>query len=55
VRSVPRCCKQDKSRVQLVVRHSPASKEVKMGDEGATAVEAITRRRPIKIEQTERT
>jgi hypothetical protein len=42
-------------RVRLVVKHSPASKGVKMEDEGATVVKAVTRRRPVKIEQIEKT
>jgi hypothetical protein len=54
VRSVPRCYKQNKSRVQLVVRHSPAVKNVKAEDEEATALEAVTRRQPVKIQQTEK-
>jgi hypothetical protein len=36
------------------VRYSPASKDVNTKDE-ATALEAVTRRQPVKIEQTEKT
>jgi hypothetical protein len=54
VRSVPRCYKQDKSRVYLVVRQSPASKGVNTEAEEATALIAVTRRQPAKIQQTEK-
>jgi hypothetical protein len=37
------------------VRQSPASKGVKIQAEGATAFRAITRRQPVKIQQTEKT
>jgi hypothetical protein len=39
--SVLRCFKQGKSRVQLVVRQSPASKDVKAEAEEATALDNI--------------
>jgi hypothetical protein len=55
VRSVPRCYKQDKSGVQLVVSQSPASKDVNTEAEEATALVAVTRRQPVKIQQTEKT
>jgi hypothetical protein len=35
------------------VRESPASKDVNMEAEEATALEAVTRRQPMTIEQTE--
>jgi hypothetical protein len=54
VRSLPRCFKQDKSRVQLVVRQSPASKGVNTAAEEATVFEAVTRRQPVKIQQNEK-
>jgi hypothetical protein len=43
VPSLQRCYKQDKSQVLLVVRQSPASKDVSMEGEEATALEAVTR------------
>jgi hypothetical protein len=54
MRSVPKCYKQDKSRIQLVVRQSPASKGVKMELEESTAFEAVTRQRLVKIQQNEK-
>jgi hypothetical protein len=47
--SVPRCCKQDKSRVWLVLRQSPANKDVNTVVEESTALEAVTRQRVVKI------
>jgi hypothetical protein len=73
VRSVPRCYKQDKSRVnQLesvrrvggwcemavsmgVVRQSPPGKDVNTEVEGSTALEAGTRQRLVKTQQSEKT
>jgi ribosomal protein S2 len=55
MRSVPRCYKQDKSRVQSVGRQSQASKGVNTEAEEAMALEAITRWQPVKIQQTEKT
>jgi hypothetical protein len=55
MRSVPRCYKQDKSRIYSVVRYSPSSKDVNTEDEEATALEAVTRRQPVKIQQAEKT
>jgi hypothetical protein len=55
VRSVPRCYKQDKSRVSLVVRQSPASKDVNTEAEETTVLETITRRQLAKIQQIEKT
>jgi hypothetical protein len=43
-RSVPRCYKQDK----LVVRQSPAPKDVNTEVEEAMALEAVTRRQPVE-------
>jgi hypothetical protein len=40
---------------ELVVRQSPASKDVNTEAEEATVLEAITRRQPVKIQQTEKT
>jgi hypothetical protein len=54
MRSVPRCYKQDKSTVWSVLRHSPVSKDVNTEVEEATALEAVTRRKPVKIQQTEK-
>jgi hypothetical protein len=38
----------------LVVRQPPASKGVNTEAEEATALEAFTRRQPVKIQQTEK-
>jgi hypothetical protein len=38
-----------------VVRQSPASKDVNTEVEEATALEAVTRRQPVKIQQIENT
>jgi hypothetical protein len=38
-----------------IVRESPASKDVNMEDEEAPALEAVTRREPPKVQQTEKT
>jgi hypothetical protein len=46
VQSVPRCYKQDKYRFALVVRQSPASKDVNTEVEEAAALEAVTKRQP---------
>jgi hypothetical protein len=54
VRSVPRCYKQDKYRVYILARQSPASKNVNTEAEEATVLEAVTRRQPVKIQQTEK-
>jgi hypothetical protein len=48
VGSVPRCYKQDKSTVYLDMRHSVARKDVNIEAEVATALKAVTRRRPAK-------
>jgi hypothetical protein len=40
---------------ELVARHSPVSKGVDTEAEEATALEAVTRRKPMKIQQTEKT
>jgi hypothetical protein len=53
--SVPRCYNRDKCRVQLVVRQSPASKDVNTEAEEATVLEAVTRKRLVKKQQTEKT
>jgi hypothetical protein len=37
------------------VRQSPASKDVDTGAEEATALEAVTRRQPVKTQQSEKT
>jgi hypothetical protein len=41
-------------RVELVMRQSLASKGVNTEAEEATALEAVTRRQPVKIQQTEK-
>jgi hypothetical protein len=43
MRSVQRCYKQDNSRILLVMRESPASKDVNTEVDGSTAVKAVTR------------
>jgi hypothetical protein len=53
VRFVPRCYKQDKSGVELVLKQSPARKDVNTEAEEATALEAVIRLQPMKIQQTE--
>jgi hypothetical protein len=50
---IPRSYKQDKSRVQLVVRDSPASEDANAEAEVANALRAVTRRPPVNIKQTE--
>jgi hypothetical protein len=55
VPSLPRCYKQDKSRVWSVVRESPVSKGVNTEAEGSTALEAVTRQGMVKPQQTEKT
>jgi hypothetical protein len=40
---------------ELVVRLSPATNDVNTESEEATALEAVTRRQPVKIQQTEKT
>jgi hypothetical protein len=52
--SVPKCYNLDESTVKLVVRQSQASKDVNTGAEEATGLEAVTRRQPVKIQQTEK-
>jgi hypothetical protein len=42
MRSVPRCNKQDKSRVQIVVRELPASRGVNTEVEEVTVLVAVT-------------
>jgi hypothetical protein len=55
MRSVPRCYKQDKTGIQLVVIQSPASKDVNTEAEEAMAMKAVTRRQPVETQQTEKT
>jgi hypothetical protein len=40
------------SRTRLVVRQSPVNKDVNTEVEGSTALEAVTRRQAMKIQQT---
>jgi hypothetical protein len=54
MRFVPRSYKQYKYRIWLVVRESPASKDVNMEVEGSTALKAVTRQRLARIQQTEK-
>jgi hypothetical protein len=55
MRSMPLCYKQDKSRIRLVVRYSLTSKNMNTEVEKATALEAVTRRHPVKKQQIEKT
>jgi hypothetical protein len=55
MRSVSGCYKQDKSRVQLVGGQSADSKGVNTEAEEVTALEAVTRQRLVKTQQTEKT
>jgi hypothetical protein len=54
VLSVLRCYKQDNYRVNFV-SESAASKDMNTEAEEATALKAVTRRQPVKIQQTEKT
>jgi hypothetical protein len=54
MRSVPRCYKQDKSEFSEL-GESPASKGVNMEAKEVTALEAVTRQRLMKTQQTEKT
>jgi hypothetical protein len=50
MQSVQMCYKQDKFKVWLVVRQSPASKDVNTEVQGSTALEAVTRQRLVKTD-----
>jgi hypothetical protein len=52
---VQRCYKQDKSRIYLVVRQLPASKDMYTEVEVSMALEAVIRQWPMKTQQTEKT
>jgi hypothetical protein len=54
MQSMLRCYKQDRSRVLLVGKESPASKGMNVQVEGSMALEAITRQRLGKTQQTEK-
>jgi hypothetical protein len=43
------------TRLGVVVRQSPASKDVNTEAEEATTLRIVTRRQPVKIQQTEKT
>jgi hypothetical protein len=43
-----------KQSVELLVRYSPATKDVSTEAEEATALEAVTRQQLVKIQQTEK-
>jgi hypothetical protein len=47
MRSVARCYKQDKSKMYLVMRESPASKDVNTEVESYMVLETVTRRQPV--------
>jgi hypothetical protein len=55
MRVMSRCYKLDKSRVQFIGRHAKVSKGVNTEAEEATALEAVTRQRLVKTQQTEKT
>jgi hypothetical protein len=55
MRFVPRCYKQGKSRIQLVVRESPAGEDVNTATEEAAVLVAVTRLQSINIQQIEET
>jgi hypothetical protein len=48
MRSVMRFYKQDNSRIYLIMRQSPASKDVNTEAEESTALEAVIRQRLVK-------
>jgi hypothetical protein len=54
MQSLPRCYRRNKSRIWLGVRQSPASNDTNTEDDEATALEAITRRQPVKLQQAEK-
>jgi hypothetical protein len=54
VRFLQRCYKLDKSRVQFVMRQSPARKGVNTEAEEAAVLEAVTSRQPAEIQLTEK-
>jgi hypothetical protein len=53
-RRSPHCCKSLHNNAALNVRQSPASKNENTEVERPTALEAVTRRQPGKIQQTEK-
>jgi hypothetical protein len=53
--SVPRCYWHYKSIIYLVVRQSTVNKGVNKETEGCMALAAVTRKRLVKIQQTEKT
>jgi hypothetical protein len=53
MRYVLRRYKQEKSIILLVLRESPDNKDVNTEADKATALEAVTRRQPVKTHQTE--
>jgi hypothetical protein len=55
VQSVPRCYMRDRSRILLVVRQSPAIKDVNTEVEGSAALEVVIRQRLVKTQQSEKT
>jgi hypothetical protein len=55
MRSLTTCYKQDKPRFWLVVRQQPAIKDMNTEGEEAAALEAVTRRQMVKIQQSEKT
>jgi hypothetical protein len=53
--AIPSVLRRQLERQELVVRQSPASKDVNTEVKEATALEAVTRRQPVKIQQTGKT
>jgi hypothetical protein len=54
MRSVPRCYKQNKSRILLLGKQLPACMGVNTAAEEATVLEVVTRQRLVKRQQTEK-
>jgi hypothetical protein len=52
MRSVTRCYKQNKSKFYLVLRQSPVSKDMQREAEEPMTLKAVTRRQPVKMQQT---
>jgi hypothetical protein len=50
----PHCCKPLHSNAELVVRQSPASKDMNTEAEEATALETVTRRQTVNTQQVEK-
>jgi hypothetical protein len=51
---VRKCYKQDESRISLIMRQSPATKNVNTEVEESTALEAVTKQRLVKAQRAEK-